>query len=332
MQSLISSGVSPLANLHGAPLRWAPALAADISVWLTPIWLVAVGAVVAVGVFYAAYWLLKVFQPKVAAVALVTGKEGISQPLFYVVLGIGAAALLAFPFIPYNTFGEDVKVLADSGLVLIKVLAILVALWTASVSISEEIEGRTALTLLSKPIGRVQFIIGKFLGIIGPSAIIFISLGALFLATVSYKVVYDATENSLPDPTTAQCRNAMLHLVPGLFLGFLETIMLASISVAISTRLPMLANLTICFTIYVLGHLSPSLVESAQGGMEILVFIGQLIATILPVLEYFNMEKAIQTGVAVPISYLAWTTLYALLYSSLSLLVALLLFQDRDLA
>ena len=41
-------------------------------------------------------------------------------------------------------------------------------------SIADEIEGRTALSVLSKPIGRRSFIIGKFLGVIGPVAILFI--------------------------------------------------------------------------------------------------------------------------------------------------------------
>ena len=65
---------------------------------------------------------------------------------------------MAFIYIPYNTFGEDVKMLKDSGLTLIMVLAILVGLWTASVSVADEIEGRTAVTLLSKPISRRQFV------------------------------------------------------------------------------------------------------------------------------------------------------------------------------
>ena len=47
-----------------------------------------------------------------------------SQPLFYIVLALGTVLLFAFIVIPYNTFGEDVKMLKDSGLTLIMVLAI----------------------------------------------------------------------------------------------------------------------------------------------------------------------------------------------------------------
>ena len=67
--------------------------------------------------------------------------------------------------------------LKDSGLTTIMVLAILVAVWTASVSVADEIEGRTALTLLSKPISRRQFVLGKFLGIVWPILLMFVVLG-----------------------------------------------------------------------------------------------------------------------------------------------------------
>ena len=92
--------------------------------------------------------MFRLLVPKMAAIARTTAKEAVSQPLFYVLLVIGMFALLLFPFIPYNTFGEDVKMVKDEGLTLIMLLAVFLALWTASVSIAEEIEGRTALTLL----------------------------------------------------------------------------------------------------------------------------------------------------------------------------------------
>ena len=83
----------------------------------------------------------------------------------------------------------------------IMVLAILVSLWTASVSVADEIEGRTALTLLSKPVSRRQFVLGKFLGIIWANFLMFVVLGSWMLIWVSYKVVYDARETSNPSRT-----------------------------------------------------------------------------------------------------------------------------------
>jgi len=300
--------------------------------WIKPLWIVGVGAAAAVAGLVVLSLFLQLVASKVVAIARTTAKEALSQPLFYVLLVIGVFAIILFPFIPYNTFGEDIKMLKAEGLTLIKILAIILAVWTASVSIAEEIEGRTALTLLSKPIGRRQLILGKFLGVIAPVAILFIILGALFLSSVSYKVVYDARESSMPEPEPQQCQEEMVQIVPGLALSFMEAVVLASISVAISTRLPMLANLVICVSIYVLGHLVPLLVESALGQFAIVGFVGRFLAAVLPVLGHFGMETAISTGQQVPPIYLAATACYCVLYSAAAMLLALLLFEDRDLA
>jgi len=278
------------------------------------------------------YGFFRLVPRRIAAVASSTTKEAIGQPIFSVALIVGVVLLFAFIVIPYNTFGEDVKMLKDSGLTLIKVLALLVVVWTASVSVAEEIEGRTALTVLSKPLTRPQFILGKFAGLVLVALLVFLILGAVLMATTSLKVVYDARENSKDMPLWRDCADEVITVVPGLALSLLETILLASVSLAVSTRLGIVPNLIICFTVYALGHLVPLIVQSSVGKIAIVRFVGQLFATILPVLEHFTIEAAVVGGVPVPWSYLGWAALYAVLYSAVALLVALVLFQDRDLA
>ena len=278
------------------------------------------------------YLLQHALLPKISAVAVSTAKSEMAQPLFLIVVGLGAALLFLFVFIPYNTFGEDIKMLKDSGLSLILVFSVIQAVWAASNSVAEEIEGRTALTVLSKPIGRRQFILGKFLGIVWTVALVIIVLSLFFLILVSYKPIYDARETADVDPTWLMCFEAMSATVPGLVLVFFEVVVMAALSVAISTRLPILANFVICFTIYVLGHITPLLVQSSVADFEPVVFIGQLIATVLPVLDHFNIQPAIAAGREVPISYLGASMVYCLLYSCIAMLLALILFEDRDLA
>jgi ABC-type transport system involved in multi-copper enzyme maturation permease subunit len=278
------------------------------------------------------YLLFRLVPRRIAAVASATTKEAIGQPIFPVAIIVGAVLLMAFIVIPYNTFGEDVKMLKDSGLTLVKVLALLVVVWTASVSVADEIEGRTALTVLSKPLTRRQFILGKFAGLVLVALLVFLILGSVLLMTTSLKVVYDAREGAKVDPLWRDCADEMITVVPGLVLSLLETILLAAVSLAVSTRLGMVPNLIICFTVYALGHLVPLIVQSSVGKFAIVRFVGQLFATILPVLEHFTIEAAVVGGVPVPWSYLGWAALYAALYSTVALLVALILFQDRDLA
>jgi ABC-type transport system involved in multi-copper enzyme maturation permease subunit len=281
---------------------------------------------------YLLYLLIHWLLHGISTIALATSKEAVAQPLYVLALVIGAFLLMLYIIIPYNTFGEDVKMYKDSALMTIMVLAFLVAVWTASVSVAEEIDGRTALTLLSKPISRRQFVLGKFLGIVWANLLMFIVLGAWMMILVSYKVVYDARETANPEPAWQLCATEMLGTVPGLVLSFMETVVLTAISVAISTRLSILPNLVICGSIYALGHLGPLIVQSSIGQNEFVAFFGQLIALILPVLDHFNIQAAVAAGVRVPPTYLAWAALYCLLYSAVAMLLALILFEDRDLA
>jgi ABC-type transport system involved in multi-copper enzyme maturation permease subunit len=318
-----------LANTSSTPAQFRMQLTTDVT--MPQIYGVVKTAIFVVGL-YLVYLLIHAVFPKVSIIATATAKEAVAQPLFWLSLAIGGALLIGFVYVPYNTFGEDVKMLKESGMTLITVLAIVVGLWTASVSVSEEIEGRTALTVLSKPVSRRQFILGKFLGIIWPILLMFVVLGLILLVTVSFKVVYDARETSQAPPNWQLSYDAMFSTVPGLFLSFLEAIVLAAVSVAISTRLSMLPNLIICGSIYVLGHLGPLIAKSSAGEIVFVSFIGQLIAIALPVLDHFNIQAAIAGGRDVPLSYLGWATLYAALYSSIAMLLALLLFEDRDVA
>jgi len=136
----------------------------------------------------------------------------------------------------------------------------------------------------------------------------------------------------MPAPTAEQCRAEIVQIAPGLALALMETVVLTAISVAISTRLAMMANLVICASIYVLGHLVPILANSAVGKNEYVKFVADVQAAIFPVLDHFNISAGISAGWPVPWDYIAWDGLYCVLYSAMALLVALLLFEDRDLA
>jgi len=290
--------------------------------------------ITAAGVFliFLAYMLLRWLFPKVSAVALTTAKSEMYQPLTIILLMLGLALLFVFMWIPYHTFGEDIKVLKDTGLTLIMVFCILQAVWAASDSVAEEIEGRTALTLLSKPIRRSEFVMGKFLGIAWTSLAMFLILGTFLLIVVGYKPIYDARETAQTAPIWAACHLEIVQTVPGLVLAFLETLVFIAISVAIATRLPLLANVVICFSIYALGHLTPLIVQSSMGKFEIVAFVGNLIAVVLPVLDHFNIQAAVAAGVEVPMVYLGTAAIYSLLYCTAALILALVLFEDRDLA
>jgi len=292
---------------------------------------IVVTALAIVGVFLL-YFLQHSLAPRLSAISLATFKSEVAQPLFMIILLLGVCFLLLSIYIPYNTFGEDVKMLKDSGLTLIRVFCIALAVWGASTTLADEIEGRTALTVLSKPVRRRSFVVGKFLGIGWTTALMFIVLGSVMLFITSYKMIYDARETSNEIPTWQVCYLEMASVVPGLLLAFMETMVLAALSVAISTRLPMFANFMICFTVYVLGHLIPLISQATEGRFEIVKFVGRFSAAVFPNLEAFDLQTAIAGGIAVPNEYLGWSLLYCVLFSVVAMLLALILFEDRDLA
>ncbi len=271
---------------------------------------------------------------KSITIALATAKEAIRQPAFFVMAFFAGALLLVTVFVSYFTFGEDIKMYKDTGLTTISFFCMLLALLTASSTVADEIEGKTAITLLSKPITRRQFIVGKFLGIELGVLALYVLLGALFAAGVWYKFAYDTREAGGITDEVKRWEQVM-QILPGLALGFFEVTVLTAISVAISTRLPMLANLVVCILVFFLGHLSPVLVEVAdQRHVNALVaFMAKLFAWALPALEFFNAGPSISTGAAIPwFGYVLPAFIYCVLYSGAAVLLAFIFFEDRDLA
>jgi ABC-type transport system involved in multi-copper enzyme maturation permease subunit len=316
------TGISlPLTLIGTIPTYLKPARD-QVSIW----------TLCAIAALAAAWFLLQAVLPKIAAIARTTAKEALMQPLFYMLVAFGMFWIALLLYIPYFTLGEDTKVYEENTLTLVMLLSIVFAVWTASTSVANEIDGRTALTVLCKPISRRDFVLGKFLGILGPVAIMFIILGASYLTAVSFKVVYDARESSMPEPNSAACLSEVTRMAPGLALAFMEATVMTAISVAISTRLGLLPNLVICFAIYVLGNLVPTLAKSAVGQMAIVPFLADLLSAVLPVLDHFNIYGPISTGSSVPPMYLALAGLYCLAFTALAMFVALLMIEDRDLA
>jgi len=272
---------------------------------------------------------------KAFTIALATAKEAIRQPAFFVLAFFAASLLVITIFVSYFTFGEDIKMYKDTGLTTISFACLLLALLTSSSTVAEEIDGKTAITLLSKPINRRQFILGKFLGIELGVLALYVLLGALFMMGVWYKYPYDLRESAGGAVESAKQIAQVKQVVPGLVLGFFEVTVLTAVSVAISTRLPMLVNLVVCIALFFLGHLTPVLVEATQGGNtnELINFMARLFNWALPSLEFFNASPAISTGAQIPwIGYVLPAFGYCVLYSGAALLLAFLLFEDRDLA
>ncbi|MDV6031168.1 MAG: ABC transporter permease [Phycisphaera sp. RhM] len=270
--------------------------------------------------------------PRVWALAWSTAKNEMAQTLYLILLVIGVVGVIIFSIYPFNTLGDDIRMFKDSSVTLIMVLAMLQAVWSSGTSVSEEIEGRTALTVLSKPVSRRSFLLGKYAGIIMSVAVMFVIIGAVLLLLMAYKPIYDARETAKATPIWEIGFEEIMSTVPVLGLYFMQTMVIASIAVALATRLPLLANLILCFVIYVIGNLTQPLVASAQGENPLVGFFGNLIAVIVPNLNIFNVQSAMDSGSQVPWIYLAGSFNYLVCFAVAIWMLAMLLFEDRDLA
>ncbi|MCH2138726.1 MAG: hypothetical protein MK074_06720 [Phycisphaerales bacterium] len=118
------------------------------------------------------------------AIARNTFFESIRQPITLVVVA-GAALLIVMsnPLAAF-TMGEDQRMLIDIGLATVFTGGAVLAAFIATGVLGREIAQKTALTVVSKPVGRTVFLVGKFLGV----------AGALMLATLCLSLVFAMTE------------------------------------------------------------------------------------------------------------------------------------------
>ena len=318
-----------------------------------------------IDLFLVAPHLLILVWPKGGAVALAGYREGWRQPMFWLIIVFAVGATWFSVFIPYFTFGDDYKMMKQIGFDVVMLAAGLFGVLAASISISEEIEGRTAVTLMSKPVNRRQFLIGKFLGILMACAAMSLILEwnlnfALRVMPEQDKIneavdqmsrqsaetfvpLFEAAVPSIPGKAIARgtgvwFSDTFAHTL-GIALGFGQVMILVAIASALATRIPFIVNLVLCLLIYFLGHLAPVVVkvtEGGGGGMGLVGFIGKLFDVLLPALEFFNMGPAIIRETPLDLwpfaGYVATVSGYSLIYTGIALLVGLLLFEDRDLA
>ena len=226
----------------------------------------------------------------------------------------------------YFTFGEDIKMYKDTGLTTISFACLLLALLTASSTVAEEIEGKTAITLLSKPINRRQFIVGKFLGIeLGVLALLRAPGDAVRGGGLVQVRLRPAGVGRRRSPRRRSGWRRSCRSCRAWSLGFFEVTVLTSISVAISTRLPMLVNLVVCIAIFFLGPPQPGPGRGRRRrarSNELVSFMAQLFAWVLPSLEFFNAGPAISTGAVIPwVGYVLPALGYCVLYSGAALVV-----------
>ncbi|MBL4699947.1 MAG: ABC transporter permease [Phycisphaeraceae bacterium] len=120
--------------------------------------------------------------------------ESIRQPIFVVVMFIATLAMLLNPSLAAYTLENDNKMLIDMGLSTLFIVGLFLGAFTATGVVSSEIENKTALTVISKPVSRPIFILGKYVGVSGALALAYWTLTVIYLMTVRHKVMQTASD------------------------------------------------------------------------------------------------------------------------------------------
>lgn len=259
---------------------------------------------------------------KIAAIAINTFKEAIRDKilynlLFFALLMIGASLLLAT-----LTVGEQSKIIIDIGLASINIFGVLIAVFLGIGLISKEIEKRTIYNIISKPMPRYQFLIGKYIGLLLTIVVNTSIMGiGLYLVLIINEWrwghgIFDAN----------------LDIWKAMYLILIEFMVITAIALLFST-FSSSSTLSAIFTIaaYIIGHLTEDLkligdkLHNSLGKMTINFFYYSL-----PNLDNFNIKGRVVHGIEVPLTYLSIVTGYGLFYIITLVVLSAIIFQKRD--
>src|SRR2546421_3483752 len=284
--------------------------------------------------------------------------EAIVQPIYPLLLALGGAILFIFALLPFFTLGEDTIMFKSVGLDVILLLVLIVTLFATSRSIYDEIEDRTMLTLMSKPVRRWEVLVGKYLGIIASAALAIAVLGGILILCTWARLPgdYQLRTMSLDESELRQIyQMRLMHisgLLPSLFLMWLQISVLAAIGVALSTRFSLVVNLPIVIILYIAGNLTRFLLPIESGPLAnrsvIVQGFAYIISLVLPFLETFDLrQKTVYSTIKLAgtmyandprgvtmgeiWAYTGVATLYAAAYAAFALAIGMWLFQTREL-
>lgn len=246
-------------------------------------------------------------------IALNTFKEIVRNKFLYLIL------VFAFLFIIFSislgklTIWEDQKVVTDFWIAMIEIFGLVGVLFVWSQLLFKEIEWKTIFLILSKPIKRYEFILGKFFGF---SLIIFL---ITFLQSILYLIVlyFKAIEiESL--------------IVFSLIFIFLKLIILVWIVLFLSTFMSNILTIIVSIMIYLVSHSFSLLLDLVlRTKIIFLEFWTKLLQLLFPPFEALNTKDYIGSFAKFDISFFLQNIAYSLVYLALTLFFTILIFNKK---
>ena len=274
----------------------------------------------------------------------VTYQEAVRQPLFYIVLAVSTVLLLISPLFCLFAFGQELSMMREVGMATITFGGILIAILTASVVITNEIENLTAIMLLAKPVRRSEFIIGKFAGILFTIFVAFFFLSIVFILTYWWKEGLPALESNIKSGKYLTgsssvlkdiygfCKTDIWLLLKGVYGCFLQVTILTSFAVILSTYFSLAISGIGCFAVIIMGNISDYLYHSlSQGSSALLAGLARIISALLPHFSLINTSSLVTTQSTISVNYILLTSFYTLIYVSFVLYITIIIFSRREI-
>jgi ABC-type transport system involved in multi-copper enzyme maturation permease subunit len=243
-------------------------------------------------------------------------------------LALFAVLMIASSFlIGQLTAGQDVKIIKDLGLAAIAVFGLFIAIFIGIGLVSKEVERRSIYALLSKPIGRPQFIVGKYAGLVLTLAVnvaamtvaLYAVLGYLtYIQTPAARAAWDAPG---VDP----------RLLQAIGLIFVELMIVTAVALFFSTFSTPLLAAALTFGLFIVGHFNTDLknfdkiVDSRPA-----IWLARGVYHTVPDFSAFDVKTEVVHGLPVSPGYLAATAGYGFAYITALLVVSVLIFARRD--
>lgn len=251
---------------------------------------------------------------KIKAIALNTFREAIRDRILYLLLFFSLASLLFSRLLALLTVGDRIKIVTDVGLASISLFGTLMAILMGTGLVFKEIDKKTIYTLLSKPIHRHQFLLGKYFGLV---LTLFVML---CLMTMIFFVIF-----------FLQTLKIEWSMLLALLYIFLELCLITAVALFFSCFSTPILSSIFSLAFYLIGHLSwglETLIKKMSPGMGKVT--AQILYTFLPDLENFNFKTEIVHHLPIPPHVLLFSTFYGIFYTVFVLFLAILVFRKRD--
>lgn len=251
----------------------------------------------------------------VTALARGTFRETVRDRVFYLVAVFGFLMLASTAVLSPLTVGAQAKIVTDVGLAAMVLLGLLVVVFVGSGMVRKEMEKGTITTILAKPVGRREYLLGKYLGLSLTMAAMLAVMGAMFLLL------------TLMSPGAFS-----LRFLAAFYLTFLELALINAVVVFFSTCVSPVLAAIFTLGVFVVGHLSQSIRDFGrlQEGPA-MQHLTNVIYYLTPNLEIFNVRGAVVHGDVIGMPHLALATLYGVCWAALLLLLSGAIFSRREL-